>query len=357
MKKIGIMSMQRINNYGSFLQAYGLKKIIEGLGHDVQFVDYEYEKCIADKRKKRSIFEKLIYNINIMKFLKKKIIHKQFKEMYRDSLMNIGVAEKNIRPNIDSLVIGSDEVFNCLQPYPVGYSRELFGKNYENKNVISYAASFGHTSYEELIEYGIEDEIKQMLASFKAVSVRDNNSFEIASKLLPSSKININIDPVLLYNYSKEISKYKILEENYIIVYAYEHRLNSNEEKYIRKFAKKYNKKIISIGFYQRIADKNIVCDPFEMLAYIKNADFVITDTFHGSVFSIVNNTQFATIIRNSNKNKLDFLLDSLKLGSRKVNELTDIDILFNKKLDFNETNKIIEKEREKSIKYLNNNL
>ena len=49
MKKVGIMSMQRIKNYGSFLQAYGLKKNVENLGYDVEFVDYEYEKTIPQK--------------------------------------------------------------------------------------------------------------------------------------------------------------------------------------------------------------------------------------------------------------------------------------------------------------------
>ena len=54
MKKVGIMSMQRIINYGSFLQAYGLKKVIEGLGYEVEFVDYQVEKTlISDKKRSK----------------------------------------------------------------------------------------------------------------------------------------------------------------------------------------------------------------------------------------------------------------------------------------------------------------
>lgn len=69
--KVGILSMQRIKNYGSFLQAYGLKKTIESLGHNVEFVDYKYEKTVIVERKK-SLYKKILNNINIFKYIKKK---------------------------------------------------------------------------------------------------------------------------------------------------------------------------------------------------------------------------------------------------------------------------------------------
>ena len=74
---------------------------------------------------------------------------------------------------VDTLVIGSDEVFNCLQPYPVGYSKQLFGDGYAHSKIVSYAASFGSTRYEDLVDTGIAHEIKTMLSRFAAISVRD----------------------------------------------------------------------------------------------------------------------------------------------------------------------------------------
>ena len=71
MKKIGIMSMQRINNYGSFLQAYGLKRTINNLGYDVVFVDFNIEKPVIDEIKD-SLWERILRNKNILFFIRKK---------------------------------------------------------------------------------------------------------------------------------------------------------------------------------------------------------------------------------------------------------------------------------------------
>lgn len=356
MKKTGILTMHRVANYGSFLQAYGLKKIIEKLGYNVEFVDYEYEKSLVEKSKK-PIFKKIVDNKNILSFIKKKKISKEFKEAYNNKFMQIlNVSpKKNIKPKLDNLIIGSDEVFNCLQPYPVGYSRELFGKGYEDINVISYAGSFGHTKINELKKYKIDKEIGQMLDRFKEISVRDENSFSIVEELTGKTP-NLNLDPVLISDYSDETGK-EVKLKDYIIVYAYTGRLTNKEEKYIKRFAKKHKKKIISLGFYQKIADLNLVVSPFEVLDYFRQADYVITDTFHGTVFSIKMNTKFCTIIRESNKNKLLYLLTKLKQSARVVSNLEEIDKLYENEINFDETNKIISEETKKSIKYLKDNL
>lgn len=354
-KKIGIMSMQRIVNYGSFLQAFGLKKILEELGYDVQFVDYRYEKTVSQLETK-SFYQKLISNINIIKFINKKMILKKFQNKYNNEYVKIlGINNINYNPQIDALVIGSDEVFNCLQGYPVGYSRELFGKNYESIDVISYAACFGHTTLEKLKKYGIDKEIADMLKKMKSISVRDENSYEIVEKLTGNAP-SINLDPVLVSSYDEYITN-SVELKNYIVVYAYTGRLTSEEEKYIKKFAKKNNKKIVSLGMYQKIADYNLVVSPFEVLEYIKKADYVITDTFHGTIFSIINHSKFCTIIRSSNKNKLSYLLYKLKQSERMVNNIDDIAELYKKEMNYKQTDEIIEKERENTIMYLKKNL
>lgn len=357
MKKVGIMSMQRVTNYGSFLQAYGLMKTIKKIGYEVEFVDYKYEKTIVDNKKK-NLFKRILDNINLVNFFKRKNTQKSFKESYKFFLkkyLNIR-DERNYYPNIETLVIGSDEVFNCLQTFPVGYSRNLYGKGYEKNNVISYAASFGHTTLKGLKEHKIDDEITSMLKKFKSISVRDENSKEIIYNL---TNINpeIHLDPVLISDFNDEINNIKIKINNYIVVYAYSGRLSKREEKYIKKFAKKNNKKIISLGFYQKIADYNLVVDPFEVLAYIKNADFVITDTFHGSVFSIKMNTKFCTLVRKSNYNKLTHLLDKLGHSSQIIKKIEDIETKYIKDIDFKESNTILELEKNKAINYLKKNI
>lgn len=359
MKKIGIMSMQRIKNYGSFLQAYGLKKNIEKLGYEVEFVDYEFEKQIIPKPKK-SIIKKILNNINIFEYINKKKVLKQYDERFEKEFIPIlCTKENNYRPkDIETLIIGSDEVFNCLQTYPVGYSRELFGKNYENIPVISYAASFGQTNYIKLKEHGINEEISSLLKKFKNISVRDKNSFDTVVELT-QNKPYLNLDPVLVSNYDDEIID-NVSINNYIIVYAYPGRLSKSEEKIIKKFAVKHNKKIVSFGMYQKIADIDITINPFEIFSYFKHADFIITDTFHGSIFSIKTHSKFCTLVRDGqkgNSNKVSDLLNRLKLSNRVITDINDLEKIYNKDINYKITDKIIKEEILKTEEYLKNNL
>lgn len=354
--KIGIMSMQRIHNYGSFLQAYGLKKILESLGHEVQFVDYLYEEGICKKTPKKKFIKKLWNNKNVFEYIKKRLISKKYNKAFSNEFIPQLVGNHiNIHPkNLETLVIGSDEVFNCLQGYPVGFSLELFGKNYESIPVISYAASFGQTNYERLVKHNVEKTIGECLKKFKAISVRDKNSYDLVEKLTGISP-QLNLDPVLIYDFSQYFEPEKINLKNYIILYVYPGRLTNEEEKYIKQFAKKHKKKILSFGMYQKIANINIVVNPFEIFNYFLKADYVITDTFHGTIFSIVTQKKFCTIIRNNNEgnsNKLTDLLFRIKQDKRIVKELSDIDKIYERKIDFKETEKIIGKERKKTFEY-----
>ncbi len=361
-KKIGIMSMQRIINYGSFLQAYGLKKMIESVSKsEVEFVDYRFGIDITDRLKKpqgqkESAMDKVLKNRTPWNYLKKKRFFKEIERRLIRDLKMIGVDGLNYDCEVDTLVIGSDEVFNCLQPYPVGYSKQLFGDGYEENELVSYAASFGSTCYEDLIDTGIAQEIKIMLSKFAAISVRDENSADIIKKLLGYVP-EIHMDPVLMYDFTQEIAENMTNEKDYIILYAYTGRLSREEESYIKAFANKHNKKIICIGHYSNIADKNIICNPLYVFSYFKNADYVITDTFHGTVFSIKMNTKFCTLIRDSNRNKLEALLKKLDKLDRKVEKMEDIEQLYNTEIDFYETNQIIKKEQKKTTLYLKENI
>ena len=355
-KKIRIMSMQRIVNYGSFLQAYALKETIKSLGYkDVGFIDYEFEKDIIGPVEKTPVYKKIAKLPHFLSIQRKNKHKAEFKRKYSEYLKELDVNDKNYSHDFDTLVIGSDEVFNCLQHYPVGYSRNLFGYGFEDKHVISYAASFGHTKLDQLRSYGIDEEISGMLSRFGAISVRDKNSEEII-EVLAGTKPKINRDPVLIGDYSDAFDRPVDLD-NYIIVYAYSGRLTKDEEKAIKKFAKENNKKIISLGFYQSCADENLIVEPLDVLAYFKNADYVITDTFHGSVFSIKANTKFCTIIRDSNRNKLTSLLKKMKCEKQIANSLSDIWSIYDSAIDFSETNKIIAAETEKTRQYLKENL
>lgn len=361
--KVGILSMQRIRNYGSFLQAYALKKTIESLGHEVEFVDYKIEDCIVnneeDKSQKKSFINRVINSVEwrykyVCLLLKRE---KSLAANYDKYLELLGISDKyNYRSKVDTLVIGSDEVFNCLQNNKeVGYSKELFGANNNAKNVISYAASCGTTTMEGLKKYNISADIGDMLSKFKAISVRDSNTAKVVQELTNIKPV-YNLDPVFIYDFDNVVSE-KLKYSNYIVVYAYENRITREEAKEIRRFANKYNKKLICIGNYQKCCDIYIKASPFELLSYMKNADYIITDTFHGSVFSIKYNKKFAAIVRENNAQKLNDLLSRFSLDDRKVRNIKNLEEIIVKPIDYSNINKFIEEQKECAIKYFDNNI
>lgn len=366
MSKVGIMSMQRIKNYGSFLQAYALKNMIEHLGHEVQFVDYRVKSPVIINKKTNKI--KKMFNIlkgnkkikHKIQFLKhKKLFSKRYNKFL--NISNI----YNYNPELDTLVIGSDEVFNCLQSNPdVGYSLELFGKDNNANRVITYAASFGNTTLDKLEEYNKTDEISLYLSKIDVISVRDLNSKNIVKKLT-NKDVVCNLDPVIIYDYSKD-KNFNIQlknKEKYIIVYAYNGRLSDDEALLIKKYADKNHCKIYSIGGVQKFIDKFVDCSPFEIFSYFENAYAVITDTFHGTIFSILKHKKFVTIVRDSdrfkygNEEKLTDLLERLNLTDRTIYNLNNIEDIINKSIDYDKIEKIIESERKNTYEYLLKNI
>ena len=118
-----------------------------------------------------------------------------------------------------------------------------------------------------------------------------------------------------------------------------------------------------SIGGAQKCADKFIDCSPFEVLGYFKNAEFIITDTFHGTIFSIIMHRNFSTIVRKSvgneygNEEKLTDLLKRLNLEGQIVKNIEDVEKMYNQTIDYQTTDKIILEERTKSCEYLKENI
>ena len=117
------------------------------------------------------------------------------------------------------------------------------------------------------------------------ISVRDANSGSIVEQLTGEEPV-YNLDPVLTYDYMNccnRISQIKATEK-YLILYAYAGRISNDEADWIAEYAKKKNLKVYAIGGIQKCADRFVDCSPFEVLAYFRNAEEVITDTFHGSI-------------------------------------------------------------------------
>jgi hypothetical protein len=185
------------------------------------------------------------------------------------------------------------------------------------------------------------------------VSVRDNNTRDFVLQITGKEPVQ-HLDPVLIHSWDGIESRRKKLT-NYILVYAYDNRINNqNEIDAIRNFARSQGRIIVSCGVYQRWCDKNIHCSPLELISYFDGADYVVTDTFHGTVISIKRNKKFATIIRDSNRNKISDLLSRFNLESREVRAISELENTIVRDIDYQKVNYILSNERERTISYLN---
>lgn len=362
--------MQRVLNYGSLLQAYSLKKILTEMGHNVNFIDIEQNE-IENKLKnvvhfkeakqyanKGKIYRLLQQDDNILFAFgkissKKKVAEEQLKFM--DEFLDLN--QENNTKHYDLCVIGSDEVFNCMNDTAWGFTSQLFGNVKQANRVITYAASCGFTSVDKLDGKVIEV-IKNAFANISAFSVRDSNTRDLVYSITNNEPI-INLDPVLIGDFEKEISKYELkLPKRYCIVYAYHGRINSKEEiEAIKKFCRERKLEIVSIGGTQKWIHKHLALNPFEVLKAFKNAEFVITDTFHGTIFSAKYSKHFAILIRESNRNKLCDLIHRLNIEQHKLDSLNSLSSVAQITHDKRNFYNLINTEREKAINYLRSSI
>lgn len=372
-RRVGIMSMQRIFNYGSSLQAYGLRRLIEGLSDDVtvSFADYrpgevlvaEPGAAVPTSRLTRSWSKVKEYNA-VDAPLSHKVRFFNHKRTYGKRYFPlIGISEQpSYDPEIDVLVIGSDEVFNCVQSNTnVGYSRDLFGHGSAAGRTVSYAASFGNTTLEKIDAFGIRADLGEDLTRFAAISVRDLNSARIVEELT-GRRPSVNVDPVLAYDFMElepRIPPERQHDGRYVIVYSYSGRLTPDENRALRAYADRIDAKILCFGGVQACGDRFVDCTPFELLAYFRDAEAVVTDTFHGTIFSIINNRPFGTIIRPSvghgygNEEKLGHLLETFGLSTQRVGLMADVGEILDNAIDYDAVNRTLTEERINALSYL----
>ena len=351
--------MQRVVNYGSFLQAFALKKVLESLGHQCDFLDIKPGEPIKSlKRTPFYLLKKIAQRFRGGHIVTQVANYYTFRTKV-GKYINEGLELSDFLDNeksFDLVIIGSDEVFNCCQYAPYGFSLQLLGKGINANKIITYAASFGFTTIDLLNKYSIVNEVKGALANISAFSVRDQNSADLIKKILSKDSL-LHLDPVFIFNYDVYERKLPALGD-FILIYTYPNRINSAEEiRAIKKIAQLEKKRLISIGFYLPWCDNTVIIHPFEVINYFRQASYIITDTFHGTVLSIKYNKQFATFIRQSNQQKLGFLLSQFHLQDRVVTDLLQLDTILDQTINYDQVNQKISVEVERSLEYLRKEL
>lgn len=355
--KVGILTYYGVHNHGAVLQANALNTIIKSLGYECGFLKFERDYSLIPQKQVnkyklnlksilfyiRYLQEKGIGNI-LYNFTKSRVLKK-----YR--IQNLPLKEDYYQFSGDIVVIGSDEVFSL----EIGINPFLYGNIPNAKRIISYAGSFGPTNVKDIKSLHLEQMIKSGFEKMEAIGVRDENSKNVIHEIAGCSSILV-CDPVILYGYEKEMLLFKPSVKRYILVYSYDRSMNNPKEtEEVIKYAKKRDLKVYSVGYYHEWC-KSIQATPEELLGWIKNAELVITDTFHGAVMSIICNTAMVVKLR-GNKNKLEFLLGQYGLSDRIITQFKEIENIAERPIDFECVNNYIKKYRKESINFLKNAL
>lgn len=361
--------MQQIDNMGSLLQSYALKTTIEKLGNEVEFIgikksdkDYKllenYKQEYHEEREKDGLLGKISkidrYTINRLKIKRKSKEQGSAFEKFRIDYLN---TDRNSE-KYDLCVIGSDEVFNCLNSGTWGFTSQLFGNVPEANKVITYAASCGSTKYEELPAM-VAKKIRKTFENVAAISVRDENTHKFVEKLT-NKLIDDNLDPVLIYNFNCEVEQASLpkMPKHYCVVYSYYNRIHTKEEiEAIKTFCKEHNLIPVAIGAPQFWIKDYIVCSPFQCLKIFKESDFVITDTFHGTIFASKYADKFAVLARASNKNKLLDLIRKIGMKDHLMSNLSELDEKYGLLKNKENFDSIVEEETQRTLQYLNRNI
>ena len=350
--KCGIMTFHRAINYGGVLQAYALKKYIsDKLSVDCNVIDYRCKNIedMYDLRLNTKTLKGFITSIiKYPTYYRKK---KSFEKFVKDYIKIGNSIEKaqltKESDKYDIILTGSDQVWGKSR-IGIDHSYFLdFVNNSEKK--ASYAASFGA----EKIEDGLIGIYKKLLSDFKYISVREETGRGLVRDII-DKEAEVLIDPTLLLNEHdwKQIASCKFTRNKYLLIYTLTN--SENILKTAKKIAKERNLKIynISDGFKTIKGIKNLKgLSPQEWVGAFMNASYIVTNSFHGTAFSINFNKNFNVEISNGiaeRGSRIRDILLLLGLESRLLNLTEDYS-----DINYTDVNLKLDNNRFKANEYL----
>lgn len=346
--KIGILTHHYINNYGAFLQAYALHKSISELfpQADVEIINLvNFKHYIINTG---GWFRFNTKNDNIKTWIDKTkvphVFYKARKNELKMSRLCFSVNQINSL-NYDCIIIGSDEVWNYADKK--SFSPVKFGVGLKCKNIIAYAPSVGKTA-----ATNVPSVVSEGIKKINFISSRDALTSELVKKITGNLPTEV-LDPTFLSSFPK--AELKIKKKPYFLFY-YCDKMPEKIKKQIREYAEKNNYAIYGAGESDKsFTDRSISLTPFEWVEMFRNASYVFTGTFHGTVFSILNKKPFSVYLTNESRiKKVHDLLHSLNISDRdiSVNYIFEYNKMCNE-IDYADVYKIIEKKRKQSIEFL----
>lgn len=372
--RIGILTLPLHNNYGGILQAYALVRALENMGHEVYLIDTRFKKKTTFLKSLKATIKQLVKpNPNkkkvdfsqeirdkTFKLYIKQFIDNQFKHI-TEPFVNPSTMGKEIKKyKLNAVIVGSDQIWNpkYYKHIEIAYCSFL-----DDKNVlkISYAPSFGVDTW----KYSPEQEkvCKDLIQKFDAVSVRENTGAELCEKHF-DIKATWVLDPTMLLatkEYMQLIPKSSNLQTGKLFTYV----LDKNEDKnmIISHVMKIKNLQEVELETIEGYGDIPLEWGTKSTVEnWIRNfneADFVVTDSFHGTVFSILFNKPFFSVINfKRGATRFHSLLNHLGLEDRLLGSFSDLsNEKIEKDINWSEVNHKLEIFKEESLDFLSNSL
>lgn len=304
--KIALLTIWHEYNYGAELQAYATIRILQEMGHEVEMIDLRLSDFVE-----KNIYGKIARFITIFSPGERK-----FQQFWHTNIprtkryVSMEMLEKD-PPKADIYMVGSDQVWN---PAITQKIYAAFFLNFGEKNIkrVSYASSFGYDTwrYPEYI-----DIIRPLLNRFTVISCREESGVSILEHVFGISEVQCVVDPTLLLeDYSALIGNH--IKKTETLVY-YPLGKDDELECFSHNLAKELHLEPINSVNPQYICRKKILWDRAsvaEWIRYIAQAQFVVTRSFHGMVFSILHKQNFAVVLSpNGRSTRITNLL--MKLG------------------------------------------
>lgn len=361
--KIDIVTLHRAQNYGSVLQTFALQKQIEELGHQASILDYYPERYTNKgllkrlKNKSRRFKNPLVLLIAKLliypSYLRKGIQFNKFMHYLNLEKPSFATNEEGMGrfTDADAYCAGSDQIWNSH--WNEGVEKALFLDFVpKGKLCFSYAASIGLSN----IPANEIDETKLLLDKFEFLSLREDKGVELVKELGRTDAVQC-LDPTLLMS-KEEWSQYaddSYKGKEYVLTYNLHH--DPEIDKCAKAIASKYHLQIrnISYNWHDIIRHGHLDwCPRVEgFLGLIKNAKYVVADSFHATAFSIIFEKPFVVITPEVASSRLSSLLKMLGLDDHNINKFTSLKVI-EQPIDYIRVKSIMATKQRESISYLN---
>ena len=369
--KFGIITLPVNYNFGGILQAYALQTILSKLGHEGYIInpDYGEPRGILEKVLTYSprIFRKYILHQNIpikKEFLRKAWFNSCSKNTYSFickhlNLYTIHNLKDLNKSDFDGFIIGSDQIWRkkfTSGLFGVSDIYDVFGAflNKKKNRIFAYAPSFGVDSIEDYNQKDFK-RISKILKNYTGVSCREDSGTELLKTYFSCPCARTVLDPTLLLDREDYMSLLNIdNEESRSEIVSYILDRNKKTDRVINKIENLLNKHSVEINNQTPGTPQYHV---EYWLKSIANSDFVVTDSFHATVFAIIFQKPFLVIANSSRGvSRLDNLLSKFGLEDRLINDADDKSTS-SLAVDLSSNDDVILKLREDSLNFLTDSI